>query len=169
VYVELPHALDASALVALLARVKAAGARAKIRTGGVTADAFPTPAQVAAFIAACRRANVSFKATAGLHHPLRADYRLTYEPDAPTGRMFGFLNVFVAAAAAQEGLGKPEIAAILEEGDPAAFAFDDAGLAWRGRRLGAPSIERARRDFAIAFGSCSFREPVDDLRALKLL
>lgn len=168
-YVELPHAADAAALDRLLARVKAGGARAKIRTGGVTADAFPTAEQVAAFIAACGRAGVPFKATAGLHHPLRAEHRLTYAPDAPRGTMFGFLNVFVAAAATREGFSAGELPAILEERDPAAFAFDDAGVAWRGRRIGIASVEQARSHFAIAFGSCSFREPVDDLKALRLL
>lgn len=169
VYVELPHAVDAGARQALFARVRAAGVRAKIRTGGVTPDAFPTPPQVAAFIASCASAEVAFKATAGLHHPLCADYRLTYEPGAPLGRMFGFLNVFVAAAAARDGSPEPELVAILTECDAAAFSFDAAGISWRDHRIDAATVEASRREFAIAFGSCSFGEPVEDLKALRLL
>ena len=74
------------------------GLRAKIRTGGVTPDAFPSAETIAQFIRECRDHRVAFKATAGLHHPLRCVKPLTYEPDAPTGTMHGFLNVFIAAA-----------------------------------------------------------------------
>jgi hypothetical protein len=170
VYVELPHAVDRAALDALLARVKAGGARAKVRTGGVTADAFPTAEQVATFILACDSADVSFQATAGLHHPLRAEHRLTYEADAPVGTMFGFLNVFVAAAAARAGEDERTLVAILEERDPAAFAFEDHGVTWRERRVvEGDGLALARANFSIAFGSCSFQEPVDDLRGMGLL
>jgi len=72
--------------------------RAKIRTGGVTADAFPPADVVAGFLMECAKHNVPFKATAGLHHPYRCQKPLTYEPGAPTGQMHGFLNVFVLAA-----------------------------------------------------------------------
>ena len=166
VYVEVPVADDPAPLVE---RVAARGARAKVRTGGVTADAFPTPEQVARFLAACERAGVPFKATAGLHHPVRAEYRLTYEPESPRGRMFGFLNVFLAAAALRAGLPEPDLLAILEEGDPAAFRFDDGGAEWRGRRIPTEAIAETRRGRAIAFGSCSFKEPVEELRGLRLL
>ncbi|HET8796166.1 MAG TPA: hypothetical protein VFO89_00655, partial [Thermoanaerobaculia bacterium] len=84
--------------LALLDAIARHGLRAKIRTGGVTADAFPSPQTIARFLRACRERGVAFKATAGLHHPLRCVRPLTYEPDAPTGTMHGFLNVFLAAA-----------------------------------------------------------------------
>lgn len=100
-YVELPLDRD---LVPLLAAIEAGGGRAKVRTGGITEAAFPPSHALARFIQACAQAGVPFKATAGLHHPLRGEYRLTYEAEPPHGMMFGFLNVFLAAAFARAGL-----------------------------------------------------------------
>lgn len=134
--------------------------RAKIRTGGITADAFPSTAAVAAFMRACKTAGVAFKATAGLHHPLRCVKPLTYEPNAPTGLMHGFVNVFLAAALLEQA------EAILDETDPSAFAFDDDGASWRGHRASTPDLATMRTTFAISFGSCSFEEPIGDLREL---
>lgn len=165
-FVEVPVAGDP---LPLLRAVRDAGAKAKIRTGGVTADAFPTSEQVARFLAACVSLGVPCKATAGLHHPIRAAYRLTYAPDAPSGTMFGFLNVFLAAAFLRAGASEGEARAILSATDPADFAFDDGGVAWRGRRLTTEALREARSDVALSFGSCSFREPIDDLQALELL
>jgi hypothetical protein len=143
-----------------LDEIRRRGLRAKIRTGGLTADAFPTIASVAAFIRACREKGVAFKATAGLHHPLRCVKALTYEPNAPTGTMHGFLNVFLAAAMA----GDEE--AVLAEQDAGAFAFDDDGASWRDRRVSVDELARMRSELAISFGSCSFEEPVSDLEKL---
>ncbi len=107
VYFEIPHGDDPAALMAALAEH---GGRAKIRSGGVTGDAFPTAAEVARFIVAASSAGVPFKATAGLHHPLRGDYRLTYEDDSPEGTMHGFLNVFLAAAGVKSaGMGTGDV------------------------------------------------------------
>ena len=83
-WIEIPHNADPSTL---LAAIKSAGRGAKIRTGGVTPDAFPPAADIAHFLASCHTAGVGCKATAGLHHPLRADYRLTYEPGSACGPM----------------------------------------------------------------------------------
>jgi len=144
----------------LLQELKARGLRAKIRTGGLTADAFPTTEAVASFIRACKAAGVAFKATAGLHHPLRCIRPLTYEPNAPTGRMHGFVNVFLAAA-------MPEHAEeILAEEDAGAFAFTDDAASWREHRVPAEELAAMRREFALSFGSCSFEEPIDDLKEL---
>jgi hypothetical protein len=143
--------------VALVSAIQAPH-RAKIRAGGVTTDAFPESAQIARFLEACATHRVAFKATAGLHHPLRCYCPLTYSPDGPSGWMFGFLNVFIAAVLAWRG-------ARGEELERALVAESAAGL---------PSIDETeaaatRRDFAISFGSCSFQEPVADLKALHLL
>ena len=146
--------------IALLDAIARHRLRAKIRTGGVTPDAFPPIGNVAEFLRACKAAGVAFKATAGLHHPLRCLKPLTYASDAPTGTMHGFLNVFLAAALLEHA------DAILGEEDAGAFAFDDEAASWRGHRVTTEEIRVMRSNFATSFGSCSFEEPISDLRAL---
>jgi hypothetical protein len=144
-------------------------ARAKVRTGGLTLDFFPTPADLADFIAACAQAKVPFKATAGLHHPIRGIYKLTYDASSPSCVMHGFLNVFLAAALTYHGGTENDAIRTLEEQSADAFRFDEAGVSWHGHRLSAAEIAEARKSFAISFGSCSFEEPIGDLQALGLL
>jgi hypothetical protein len=146
--------------------VRRAGCFAKLRTGGVKPEAIPTVEDVAAFIVACAERRLPFKATAGLHHPVRAPHPLTYEADAPRAVMHGFLNVFLAAAFAWHG--ERDIEAVLAETDPAAFRFDERAR-WRDRSLDADQVREARLGFAHSFGSCSFEEPVRGLEALELL
>jgi hypothetical protein len=146
--------------IALLDAIQRHGQRAKIRTGGITPDAFPAIGNVAEFLRACKAKGVAFKATAGLHHPLRCVKPLTYEPNAPLGTMHGFLNVFLAAALLEHA------DAILAENDPSAFTFEDDGASWRGHGVSTEEIAATRRDFATSFGSCSFEEPIADLHAL---
>lgn len=149
-----------------LDEVQRAGCFAKIRTGGVKPEAIPGVAEVAAFILACAERKLPFKATAGLHHPVRAEYPLTYEPNAPRAVMHGFVNVFLAAAFAWHGT--RDIEPILAETDPSAFRFDDRAH-WSNWSLSAAQVREARTQFAHAFGSCSFDEPVHDLQSLGLL
>jgi hypothetical protein len=147
-----------------VAAVREAQAGAKIRCGGVTADAFPPVEAVAAFVTACRDAGVPFKATAGLHHPVRHVQPSTGFP------MHGFLNLLAAAVFAHaDGLGEEELAAILAEEDAAAFSVGAAGLELHGRQAGAEAIAAARAELFVAYGSCSVDEPVDDLTALGVL
>ena len=162
-YFEIPIKGDVSPLVKSLARVRS---RAKVRTGGVTPEAFPPADEIVDFIAACRRETVPFKATAGLHHPIRGTHRLTYEADSPRGKMYGFLNVFMAAALIYGGESDEMALALMGEEDPSAFSFTDDAVAWRGKRVGAEQIQASRAEFAISFGSCSFREPVDEIESL---
>ena len=164
-YVEVPVVDDPGILIAAVA---SNGARAKIRMGGVTPEVFPTPASVARFIGCCARSRVVFKATAGLHHPCRGQFRLTYADDAPVGTMFGFLNIFVAAAHSFVGTDESIVVDVLEERDAAAFHFSEQGVEWRGMQLTLGQLADARSNFIIAFGSCSFREPIDDLTRLGL-
>jgi hypothetical protein len=164
-YMEVPSSEDPADLIAAIAATRA---KAKIRTGGTTADAVPTAAAVARFLSRCIASRVPFKATAGLHHPWRSEYPLTYEDDAPRGDMFGFLNVLLAVAALHAGAEQSEAAAILEERDAATARFDDDGVTLRRRRIPIAALQKARESMT-SFGSCSFAEPVRDLRALELL
>jgi hypothetical protein len=146
--------------------VKAVGGYAKIRTGGIAPDAIPSVETLAAYSTACAERRLSFKATAGLHHPIRSPHPLTYEPDAPVATMHGFVNVFLAATFAWHG--KADIAPVLAETDQAAFRFDDRAH-WRGLSASSEQIAEARRHFAHSFGSCSFEEPIADLERLEWL
>lgn len=166
VFFELPIDPDPAPL---LAAVRDAHARAKVRTGGVAAEAFPSTARLARFISRAAQLGVPFKATAGLHHPLRGEQRLTYASDSACATMFGFLNVFVAAAMARAGLDELGIARVLEERDPTAFELGADAVRWRGQSVSLEELTATRRSFALSFGSCSFREPIDDLRHLGLL
>jgi hypothetical protein len=165
-FVEVPLGGDLGELLAVLRR---RGASAKARTGGVVPEAIPDPADVARFLAACASAGVPFKATAGLHHAVRAEQALTYEPGSPRATMHGFLNVFAAAAFARAGAPASDLETVLREQDASAFRLDGDALAWRGLRVPADSLALARSEFAMSFGSCSFAEPVADLRALGVL
>jgi hypothetical protein len=117
---------------AAIGAVAAVGGRVKLRCGGAS---IPSVEQVALVIACCREAGVPFKATAGLHHPVRR------------GEEHGFLNL-LAATTAPAG----RLEAVLAEEDASAIDFADAD-----------------RALFTSFGSCSWREPVDDLRELGLL
>jgi hypothetical protein len=152
-----------------IAAVAECGRRAKIRTGGETADKFPAPESVVEFIGLCAAADVPFKATAGLHHPLRSVHRFTYQPESPSGMMHGFVNVFLAAAFLRAGIETRVAAQLLDEQSAQAFHFDLDGVGWRQYRLNRQEIAAARQAFAVSFGSCSFTEPIDDLRSLHLL
>ena len=165
-YIEIPIARDPGGLIDAIGRL---GGRAKVRTGGVTRDAFPATVDLIRFIHHCARARVPFKATAGLHHPLRAEYPLTYAPGSASAPMFGFLNVLLAAAFLGTGMDDAEAALLLEESSPAAFRFDERGIGWRGHLLDRRALQSSRQEGMISFGSCSFTEPIGDLEALNLL
>jgi hypothetical protein len=144
--------------------------RAKIRTGGVTPEAFPSAEEITRFMRICLAADVPFKATAGLHHPLRCHKPLTYEKDAPTGMMNGFLNVFLAACFIQQGFKPKLIRELLMDKREDNFLFDDDGILWRQEYfISTSQLKHLRARGAISFGSCSFVEPIDDLREIKIL
>jgi hypothetical protein len=149
--------------------IKAVNRHAKIRTGGITADAFPSAASVAGFLAACRDANVVCKATAGLHHTLQGDYRLTYEPGSPRAPMFGFLNVFLAATLLHSGGLVAEATGLLTESNADAFAVSASAINWRQHSFSASQISAARQSLCRSFGSCSFTEPIEGLQQLRWL
>ncbi|HAK06478.1 MAG TPA: hypothetical protein DCO65_04280 [Spartobacteria bacterium] len=135
----------------------------KLRTGGVTADAFPTSAEIAKALVAPATHQVPIKFTAGLHHSLR-QYR-----DEVQTKMYGFLNVLGAAVlAAEHKWDEKQTSAMLDDEDAKSFSFDDEFFAWREWKIDIKRLKDRRR-FVTSFGSCSFDEPREDLRALKLL
>ena len=150
----------------LLDATNAVGFSAKLRTGGVEQNAFPAPGEIISFIEACRERDLSFKATAGLHHIVCGTYPLTYQENAAKGEMFGFLNVFLAAAYLHSGLPASVARDLLVERNPSAFRFKEESLEWHGRELSVSQIRQVRKKFALSYGSCSFTEPVDELRAM---
>jgi hypothetical protein len=135
----------------------------KLRTGGVTADAFPTSAQIANALVSPATHQLPIKFTAGLHHPIR-QFR-----DEVKTKMHGFLNVLGAAVlAAEHQWNADQTAMMLEDENPNSFSFTDDFFAWREWKIGVERL-RYRRKFVRSFGSCSFDEPREDLRALNLL
>jgi hypothetical protein len=165
-YVEIPVDRDPTPLLTTIRRM---GGRAKVRTGGITRDAFPTPSELIRFVAACVHSRVPFKATAGLHHPVRAEYRLTYAPDSEQSPMFGFLNLFLAAGFLNVGMDEQQAHDILQESSPAAFRIEDDGISWRGRALDLHDLRQTRQEVMVSFGSCSFTEPLSELQLLQPL
>lgn len=192
-YFEIPISDGPAELAELIKRLAETEARAKVRTGGVTADAFPSSFNLARFIKICAEEDVPFKATAGLHHPLRSVNKLTYAPDSESAMMHGFLNVFLAAAFAQSGMDVDQLVELLEEKSPEAFQFDSGGetwrnevvvsaqaeaefgqimrgcVTWRDEMIVRGQLRNSRNLLAIAFGSCSFEEPIEDLKKIGLL
>jgi hypothetical protein len=140
---------------------------AKIRCGGTVAEAFPTPGEIAVFVTAAARHGVAFKATAGLHHPVRLR-------DASTGfTVHGFLNLLAAAALSRRRAGIDALNDVLSCEDPQAFAFDERGFTVEAHAVSevfdARAIAQTRALSFLSYGSCSFEEPAADLRALGTL
>jgi hypothetical protein len=135
----------------------------KLRTGGVTADAFPTSTQIARALVTPATHQLPIKFTAGLHHPIR-QFR-----DEVKTKMHGFLNVLGAAVlAAEHRWNAAQTAIMLEDENPDSFSFTQDFFAWREWKINIERL-RYRRKFVASFGSCSFDEPREDLRALGLL
>jgi hypothetical protein len=146
-YAEIPLSWGLMAALDVVAEARVGGSRVapKFRTGGLAAELFPTPVELAAVICACRDRGLPFKLTAGLHHALR-------HTDPETGfTHHGFLNVLVATTLAPDGAEVAEVAEILAATDPA------------------PLVEASQprcgqeRPLWIGFGSCSVPEPLTDL------
>ncbi len=156
--------------VELVSEVALSGQRAKIRTGGVTPEAFPKTTDIIRFVRTCLAANVPFKATAGLHHPIRCFRPLTYEADSPKGTMHGFLNLFLMTGFARERFRANLLEDVMEEEFDEVFRFEDQTATWRDDySLNIRQIERMRQFGIQSFGSCSFDEPVADLQKLGIL
>jgi hypothetical protein len=162
-YVEVVPATNSSGT---LQSIKDLGLRAKIRMGGVVADAFPPITDVVRLISRLAARRLPFKATAGLHHPIRSLRPLTYEPQSARGMMHGFVNLLCASSVLYFG-GEPRDAErILLEENPAAWHFEDGELQWRHLKWTKDQLLTMRREFITGIGSCSFDEPIHDLEAL---
>jgi hypothetical protein len=162
VYSELPLDAPTDSLHALAEK----GARAKIRTGGIKPEAIPSTHDIAVFIVNCVKAKASFKATAGLHHPLRSIRPLTYESNAVTGEMHGFINVFLASAAAISGECVDFVNDILADTKASSFSFTDSRIRCKQHSFSATTLRKTRENLLLSFGSCSFDEPVEELASL---
>ena len=166
-YFEIPIGEE---LADLIATIAISGGRAKIRTGGIVQNAFPTVAQITRFVRTCLAANVPFKATAGLHHPLCCQKPLTYEKDAEMGTMHGFLNFFLAVGFLQQGHKTDVIKELLEDRKAENFTFDETGALWRQEYfIPTAQLKFLREKNIISFGSCSFEEPITDLQEIGIL
>jgi hypothetical protein len=152
-YAETPLTWGLLGALDAIAEARAAGVLVapKFRTGGLAAELFPTPVELAAVICACRDRELPFKLTAGLHHAVRYT-------DPETGFVHhGFLNVLAAALAAASGGEVAEVAELLAATDPVSII--EPIRARRGQE----------RPLWIGFGSCSIVEPVADLGQLGLI
>lgn len=161
VYVEPPRPSGpepAASWLTALDEVAALDLRLKLRTGGVTPDAFPSAAEVATVVDAALDRELSFKCTAGLHHAVR--HTVTEGFDHPVDH-HGFLNVLLATRAALDGDGHDAVVEVLEDRDPGSVTA-------RLDAVGPDGLVSARRWFR-SFGSCSVREPLEDLVALGLV
>ena len=135
----------------------------KLRTGGTEASAFPEPEVIAFAIMTCCEFDVPMKCTAGLHHPIR------HYDDEVKAVMHGFMNVFAAGILAYtSNLDETEIIEVLTDEDPYEFLFTENGLTWNENEITIGEIKAAREKLMLSYGSCSFDEPIDDLRSLEL-
>ena len=116
----------------------------KLRCGGARV---PSVGEVAKFIRTCRDRGTRFKATAGLHHAL------------PTGGEHGFLNLLAACM-----FGDEAVMLTTREISLGADAFSADGHV-----VGAEECARMRRELFASIGSCSFEEPIGELKALGIL
>ena len=150
IWIEIPYGDPGEAIADQIA---AAGHRAKLRTGGTVAGAFPQAATLARSIRAFTQRSIPFKCTAGLHSAVRhTDPRTGFEHH-------GILNLLLATEAAVAGAGPGDVEALLEERDEAAVIRAVRGSAGLGS---------ARTAFR-SFGTCSIDEPIEDLVRLGLL
>ncbi|MDQ6933472.1 MAG: hypothetical protein M3160_09910 [Candidatus Eremiobacteraeota bacterium] len=165
VFVELPRTGRWSELLdSGMRALSRANLRAKIRCGGATRNDFPSSANIADFIAASKEYGVPFKATAGLHHPVR------HRDQRSGSAMHGFLNIVGAAVFANSaGFSRERLIAVLDEEDSDAFTFAGEQFTWRSHHAPTSSIAATRRELFTAYGSCSFTEPIADLQSLGIL
>jgi hypothetical protein len=153
VYAEIPLSWGLLGALDTVAECRAEGLRIapKFRVGGLAAELFPTPVELAAVVCACRDRELPFRLAAGLRHAIR-------HTDPETGfTHHGFLNVLSAAILATEGAEVAEVAEVLAATHPV------------------PLVEPARvrrddpRPLFVGFGAASVVEPLTELVRLGLI
>lgn len=150
----------------LLSAISLAGGRAKLRIGGAAAEAFPAPLTLAEALQLLAKHELGFKATAGLHHPLRSIQPLTNQQSSARCFMHGFVNLMCAATLIHLGGTAQDAEEVLMEEDPAAFLITRGFIQWQGHRWSTAQLREVRQSFLMSIGSCSFTEPMDELEAL---
>ena len=160
----------AADFITYLKTLQGTKASAKIRLGGLTAEAFPSADRLCQFIFASAEAGVPFKATAGLHHVLPGKYTVSHESNSFITSMQGFLNLSILAALVYwQKLTRQEALAVLQESFHRSFQFQEKNIVCQNHHLNLAEIQQARQHFFRSFGSCSFQEPLDELKELQLL
>jgi hypothetical protein len=162
-YIEIPFDSGDSSGLRLMS---GKNARAKIRMGGVVPEAFPQWSDVVRMLSTLAKLRIPFKATAGLHHPIRSEQPLTYEAASAKVAMHGFLNLCCAAAVLYFGGAVADAESVLRDEDRAAWDFDQVSLRWRHLSWTQDQLSTLRREFFMSIGSCSFEEPIRDLEGL---
>ncbi|MCB2198117.1 hypothetical protein KQI63_01855 [bacterium] len=136
----------------------------KLRCGGVDPADVPSPEVVASFLYLAAQHDLPFKATAGLHHPIR-HFREEYG-----GWMHGFVNLFIAGILARRHqLSVDELTTIISESNAAAFLFEEDQIGYKAWSVPLHAFEAERQQAMISYGSCSFDEPREDMQDLNLL
>ncbi len=153
----------------MLDSIAETGAGVKIRMGGAKFDAFPPLEAVAEMLKELTARHLPFKATAGLHHPIRSRHTASDAPGSPVVTMHGFMNFACGAALVYFGGESDDLQHLLGEEDPEAWQIEENAIRWRSQRWNADQLVTLRRESLISIGSCSFEEPVRDLEALKWL
>lgn len=153
VYAEIPLSWGLLAALDAVAEARGEGLRLapKFRVGGLAAELFPTPVELAAVICACRDRELPFRLAAGLRHAIR-------HTDPETGfTHHGFLNVLAGAVLATEGGEVAEVAEALAATHPLPLVEP------------ARSHRDAARPLFVGFGAANVVEPLTELVRLGLI
>jgi hypothetical protein len=153
----------------ILDAIAEARCRAKLRLGGLVKESFPQASDVVKILKELAGRRIAFKATAGLHHPIRSRYPFTYEPDSPSGMMHGFVNLFFAAALMYFGGDANDAERLLNDQDINAWEINEDTISWNTLHWTTARLREVRQKFMNSFGSCSFEEPLRDLETLRWL
>ncbi|MBU2663224.1 hypothetical protein KOI35_06850 [Actinoplanes bogorensis] len=153
VFAEIPLSWGLLGALDTVAEARGAGVRMapKFRVGGLAAELFPTPVELAAVLCACRDRELPFRLAAGLRHAIR-------HTDPETGfTHHGFLNVLAASVSATDGAEVAEVAEVLAATHPVPLVE-----ACRARRSDP-------RPMFVGFGAANVVEPLTELVRLGLI